>query len=99
MGVGATAGTVTSAAIVMVAVFAIFATMTFVDSKQLGVGLAAAVLLDATIVRGIALPARRRADRRPPLARSPGRGRGWDDGRAGSATARARVAPATGHAR
>ena len=41
----------------MVAVFAIFATMPFVDNKQLGVGLAAAILLDATIVRGIALPA------------------------------------------
>jgi len=56
-GVGATAGTVTSAAIVMVAVFAVFATMRFADMKQLGVGLSAAILLDATIVRGIALPA------------------------------------------
>jgi uncharacterized membrane protein YdfJ with MMPL/SSD domain len=55
--VAATAGTVTSAAIVMVAVFAIFATMQFADNKQLGVGLSAAILLDATIVRGIALPA------------------------------------------
>ena len=41
----------------MVAVFAIFATMSFLDMKELGVGLAVAVLLDATIVRGIALPA------------------------------------------
>ena len=56
-GVGATAGAVTSAAIVMVAVFAIFATMRFLDNKELGVGLAVAILLDATIVRGIALPA------------------------------------------
>jgi RND superfamily putative drug exporter len=55
--VAATAGTVTSAAIVMVAVFAIFATMRFADNKQLGVGLSVAILLDATIVRGIALPA------------------------------------------
>jgi uncharacterized membrane protein YdfJ with MMPL/SSD domain len=56
-GVAATAGTVTSAAIVMVAVFAIFATMQFADNKQLGVGLSVAILLDATIVRGVALPA------------------------------------------
>jgi uncharacterized membrane protein YdfJ with MMPL/SSD domain len=56
-GVAATAGTVTSAAIIMVAVFSIFATMQFTDNKQLGIGLAVAILLDATIVRGIALPA------------------------------------------
>ncbi len=56
-GVAATAGSVTTAAIVMVAVFSVFATMRFVDNKQLGVSLAAAVLLDATIVRGVALPA------------------------------------------
>jgi len=56
-GVAATAGTVTSAAIVMVAVFSIFATLGVITFKQLGVGLAAAVLLDATLVRGVALPA------------------------------------------
>jgi uncharacterized membrane protein YdfJ with MMPL/SSD domain len=56
-GVAATAGTVTSAAIIMVAVFSVFATMQFADNKQLGIGLAVAILLDATIVRGIALPA------------------------------------------
>jgi RND superfamily putative drug exporter len=56
-GVAATAGTVTSAAVVMVAVFSIFATMGVITFKQLGVGLAAAVLLDATLVRGVALPA------------------------------------------
>jgi uncharacterized membrane protein YdfJ with MMPL/SSD domain len=56
-GVAATAGTVTSAAVVMVAVFAVFATLRVLDLKQMGVGLAAAVLLDATIVRGVALPA------------------------------------------
>ena len=56
-GVAATAGTVTSAAIVMVAVFSIFATLDIITFKQLGVGLAAAVLLNATVVRGIALPA------------------------------------------
>jgi len=56
-GVAATAGTVTSAAVVMVAVFAVFATLPVINFKQLGVGLAAAVLLDATMVRGIALPA------------------------------------------
>src|SRR4029079_14848931 len=56
-GIKATAGTVTSAAIVMVAVFAIFATLSTLDMKQLGVGLSVAILLDATIVRGVLLPA------------------------------------------
>ena len=56
-GIRQTAGTVTSAAIVMVAVFAIFATLRSVDMKQLGVGLAVAVLIDATIVRAVLLPA------------------------------------------
>ncbi len=53
----ATASTVTSAAIVMVAVFAIFATLSFIDFKQMGIGLAVAILLDATIVRAVLLPA------------------------------------------
>ena len=56
-GVKVTAGTVTSAAIVMVAVFAIFATLSSLDFKQTGVGLSVAILLDATIVRGVLLPA------------------------------------------
>jgi RND superfamily putative drug exporter len=56
-GIKATAGTVTSAAIVMVAVFAIFATMSSLDMKQLGVGLSVAILIDATIVRAVLLPA------------------------------------------
>ena len=56
-GIRATAGTVTSAAIVMVAVFAIFATLSALDFKQMGVGLAVAILIDATIVRAVLLPA------------------------------------------
>ncbi|HEX8855158.1 MAG TPA: MMPL family transporter [Thermoleophilaceae bacterium] len=56
-GIKATAGTVTSAAFVMVAVFAIFATLTTIEMKELGVGLAAAILIDATIVRAVLLPA------------------------------------------
>ena len=56
-GVGATGGAVTSAALVMVFVFAVFATLGLLEFKQLGVGLSAAVLIDATIVRGVALPA------------------------------------------
>jgi RND superfamily putative drug exporter len=56
-GIKSTAGTVTSAAIVMVGVFAIFATLTSIDMKQMGVGLAAAVLIDATIIRAVLLPA------------------------------------------
>ena len=53
----ATAATVTSAAVVMVAVFAIFATLSFIDFKQMGVGLAVAILIDATLVRAVLLPA------------------------------------------
>ena len=53
----ATASTVTSAAIVMVAVFAIFATLSFIDFKQMGVGLSVAILIDATLVRAVLLPA------------------------------------------
>jgi uncharacterized membrane protein YdfJ with MMPL/SSD domain len=56
-GIGSTAGTVTAAAAVMVAVFAIFAWLPTLDIKQMGVGLAVAVLLDATVIRGILLPA------------------------------------------
>ena len=56
-GIKSTAGVVTSAAIVMVAVFSIFATLSMLMFKQFGVGLAAAILIDATIVRGVLLPA------------------------------------------
>ena len=56
-GITETAGVVTSAAVVMVAVFAIFATLSGLDLKQLGVGLSTAILLDATLVRGVLLPA------------------------------------------
>jgi RND superfamily putative drug exporter len=56
-GIKATASTVTSAAIVMVGVFAIFATLSSLDFKQMGVGLSVAILIDATIVRGVLLPA------------------------------------------
>ena len=52
-----TSGTVTSAAIVMLAVFAVFALLPTLDFKEMGVGLSVAILLDATIVRAIALPA------------------------------------------
>ncbi len=55
-GIISTAGVITSAALVMVAVFAIFATLTEIDFKQLGVALASAVLIDATIVRIVLLP-------------------------------------------
>jgi RND superfamily putative drug exporter len=56
-GIKSTAGVVTSAAIVMVAVFAIFGTLSMLLFKQFGVGLATAILIDATIVRGVLLPA------------------------------------------
>ncbi len=63
-GIRRTASTVTSAAAVMVAVFAIFASLRTLDIKQLGVGLAVAVLLDATVIRGVLLPGDDEAARR-----------------------------------
>ena len=56
-GIKTTAGVVSSAALVMVGVFSIFATLPIIDMKEMGIGLAAAVLIDATIVRGVLLPA------------------------------------------
>jgi uncharacterized membrane protein YdfJ with MMPL/SSD domain len=56
-GIKSTAGVVTSAAAVMVAVFAIFATLSMLEFKMMGVGLAVAVFIDATIVRAVLLPA------------------------------------------
>jgi RND superfamily putative drug exporter len=56
-GVASSAGVITSAALIMVAVFSIFATLSLIQLQMLGVGLAAAVLIDATVVRGILLPA------------------------------------------
>src|SRR5829696_1894573 len=56
-GIKQTAGVVTSAAVVMVAVFSIFGSLSMVEFKMMGVGLAAAVLIDATLVRGVLLPA------------------------------------------
>ena len=55
--ISTTAGTVTSAAAVMVGVFAVFGTLDFIDFKEMGIGLAVAVLIDATLVRGVLLPA------------------------------------------
>src|SRR4051812_32268991 len=56
-GIKTTASTVSSAAIVMVAVFGIFAILSSIIFKEIGVGLAVAILIDATIVRGVLLPA------------------------------------------
>ena len=56
-GIRSSAGVVTAAAVVMVAVFSIFATLSLIDLQQFGVGLAAAVLIDATLIRGVVLPA------------------------------------------
>jgi RND superfamily putative drug exporter len=56
-GIKTTAGVVTSAATVMVATFAIFASLPIIDMKEMGIGLAVAVLIDATIVRAVLLPA------------------------------------------
>ncbi len=55
-GIRSTAGVVTSAAVIMVAVFAVLATLSMQDFKQMGVGLGVAILLDATVVRGVLLP-------------------------------------------
>lgn len=56
-GIAATAGTITSAAAIMVVVFAVFVTMKFAMIQQLGLGLAVAVFVDATVIRSILLPA------------------------------------------
>jgi len=56
-GIITTAGVVSSAALVMVGAFAVFALMPILDMKEMGIGLAVAVLLDATIVRAVLLPA------------------------------------------
>jgi len=56
-GIRSTAGVVTAAAVVMVFVFLTFATLSMVQLKEMGVGLAVAVLLDATVVRALLLPA------------------------------------------
>jgi RND superfamily putative drug exporter len=56
-GITGSAGVVTSAAAVMIGVFAVFATLSTLDMKQLGVGLAVAILIDATIIRAVVLPA------------------------------------------
>ena len=48
---------VTSAAVIMVAVFSIFATLSEIEFKVFGVTMAVAVLIDATVVRGVLLPA------------------------------------------
>ncbi len=86
-GIRSTAGVVTSAAAIMVAVFAVFATLSTVEFKQMGVGLAAAVLIDATIIRGVLLPAAmkllgdwnwylpKRLDWLPRISREPGAAR------------------------
>jgi putative drug exporter of the RND superfamily len=56
-GIGASAGVVTSAAVIMVAVFSIFATLSLIEFKMIGVGMASAILIDATVVRGVLMPA------------------------------------------
>ena len=56
-GIAQTAGTVTSAAAIMVVVFAVFVTLRLVIIRELGLGLAVAVFLDATVIRAILLPA------------------------------------------
>jgi putative drug exporter of the RND superfamily len=56
-GIARNAGVVTSAAVIMVAVFSIFATLGLIEFKMFGAAMAAAVLIDATMVRGVLLPA------------------------------------------
>ncbi|GAB2880137.1 MMPL family transporter [Nocardioides pacificus] len=56
-GIRDTAGVVTSAAAVMVSVFAIFATLSMMEMKMMGVGLSVAILLDATLIRLVTMPA------------------------------------------
>jgi RND superfamily putative drug exporter len=56
-GIRTSAGVVTGASIVMVGVFSVFAILPLLDLKEMGIGLAAAILIDATIVRAVLLPA------------------------------------------
>ncbi|MFF2025893.1 MMPL family transporter [Streptomyces sp. NPDC058171] len=56
-GIAGSAGVVTSAAVIMTAVFSVFVTLSAVENKMMGVGMAVAVLIDATLVRGVLLPA------------------------------------------
>jgi RND superfamily putative drug exporter len=56
-GIGASAGVVTSAAVIMVSVFSIFAALSVIEFKMIGIGLAMAILIDATVVRGVLMPA------------------------------------------
>jgi RND superfamily putative drug exporter len=73
-GISRSAGVVTSAAVIMVAVFSIFATLGLIEFKMFGVAMALAVLIDATVVRGVLLPAGLAllGDRAFGSARSPG---------------------------
>jgi RND superfamily putative drug exporter len=56
-GIASSGGVVTSAALIMVALFSMFSTLPLIDLKILGIGTAAAVLIDATVVRGVLVPA------------------------------------------
>jgi putative drug exporter of the RND superfamily len=56
-GISSTAGVVTSAAVIMVSVFSIFATLDLIEFKMFGIGMGSAILIDATVVRGVLLPA------------------------------------------
>jgi uncharacterized membrane protein YdfJ with MMPL/SSD domain len=56
-GIKSTAGVVTSAAVVMVGTFSVFALLPVIDMKEMGIGLAAAILIDATLIRAVLLPA------------------------------------------
>jgi RND superfamily putative drug exporter len=56
-GLGHSAGVVSSAAVIMVAVFCVFITLTSIENKMIGLGLAVAILLDATVIRGVLVPA------------------------------------------
>jgi putative drug exporter of the RND superfamily len=56
-GIASSAGVVSSAAVIMVSVFSIFATLSLIEFKMFGVGMASAILIDATLVRGVLLPA------------------------------------------
>ncbi|MCY0941357.1 MMPL family transporter [Streptomyces antarcticus] len=56
-GIAGSAGVITSAAVIMTAVFSVFITLSAIENKMMGVGMAVAIIIDATIVRGLLLPA------------------------------------------
>ncbi|MFD4945753.1 MMPL family transporter [Streptomyces sp. NPDC058239] len=104
-GIAASAGVVSGAALIMTGVFTVFMTLSVIEYKMLSLGMALAILVDATVVRGVLLPAamsllgERAWSRRAGLiARAPSAEPSWAEGAAGSVDTRPLANAATGFA-